>query len=393
MPDSPARATQELGICLGLGLAYQISRGPTSPESGEYYNRALTLSRTLPDRGRERFLAAWGVWFFTTMTGRTKEAVARAEDLVAIARELKDSDLLMEAFHARVPGLLRTAEFRAMKESAEEVIRLYDRERHRDHAYYFGGHDSRVCARAFHAVSLWALGLPDQARAEAFACAEDARALGHAFSIAHSLNMGGLTHLLLNDVDACRAITDELLPLAERNKFPWPLTYARFQHGWVTSKTGDREAGIAEMLKAMESVPAAVLQPVVLTMAAEQQLANGQADAAMVTLDQAVDQMQVQHNYFFELEITRLRGEVLLAQSRDNAAEAERIFRHAIDIANKQPCRMIELRSAVSLARLLAERGDKAEARNVLVPVYAAFTEGFNQPDLLAAKAMLAELG
>jgi class 3 adenylate cyclase/predicted ATPase len=393
MPQSSERAAHELGICLGLGLAYQISRGPTSPESGEYYNRALALSGGLPGHGRERFLAGWGVWFFTTMTGRTQEAVDRADDLVAIARELNDADLLMEAFHARVPGLLRTADFRAMKDSAEEVIRLYDRERHRDHAYYFGGHDSRVCARAFHAVSLWALGFPDQARQEAFACAADARALGHTFSIAHSLNMGGLTHLLLNDVEACRTITDELLPLAERNKFPWPLTYARFQHGWVASKNGDREAGIAEMLKATESVPAAVLQPVVLTMTAEQQMVAGHADAAMVTLERAVDQMNTQQNYFFAAEITRLRGEVLLAQSRDNAAEAERIFREAMAIANRQPCRMLELRAGVSLARLLCAQDRKAEARTLLAPLYATFTEGFDQTDLLAAKSALAEMG
>ena len=86
--------------------------------------------------------------------------------------------------------------FRAMKETAEEVIRLYDRERHRDHAYYFGGHDSPVCARSFYAVSLWGLGFPDQAQHMAWQCIEDARVLGHAFSLAHSLNMGGLTHLL-----------------------------------------------------------------------------------------------------------------------------------------------------------------------------------------------------
>ena len=103
MPEAPERSSLELGVCLGLGLAQQIGIGPNAKESGVTYERALTLSRTLPGRGRERFLASWGVWFHTMMSGRLTEAFQRADDLLAIARELDDSDLLLEAYHAR-PG-------------------------------------------------------------------------------------------------------------------------------------------------------------------------------------------------------------------------------------------------------------------------------------------------
>jgi predicted ATPase len=393
MPDTPQRAALELADCLGLGMAQQISIGPTSKEAAANYQRALALSTALPDKGRERFLATWGVWFNETMTGRTMEAFRRAEDLLAIARELDDPDLLMEAYHARTPGLLRTADFPALKESAQEVIRLYDRERHRDHAYYFGGHDSRVCAQSFHAISLWGLGFPDQAQRTAWQCIEDARALGHTFTIAHGLNMGGLTHLLLNDREACRAVTDELYPLAERHNFPWPLVYAKFQRGWLKAQESDREAGIAEMMKAADGAPAAVLQPILLTLVAQQQMRAGDFAAALGTLDRAIDEMNRQHNRFYEAEMTRLRGEVLLAQSRDNADEAETVFRQAMAIAARQSCRAMQLHAATSLARLLADSARGAEARDVLAPVYGAFTEGFERPDLQAAKALLAQLG
>ena len=66
-----------------------------------------------------------------------------------------------------------------MREAAKEVIRLYDRERDRDHAYYFGGHDSRVCAQSFYALSLWGLGFPEQAHQMAWRCVADGRDLGH----------------------------------------------------------------------------------------------------------------------------------------------------------------------------------------------------------------------
>jgi len=392
MPETPERANLELAVCLGLGMAQQIGLGPSAKESAVAYRRALTLAREL-GRGRERFLATWGIWFHETMSGRTKEALALSEGLLAIARELDDTALLLEAYHARTPMLMRSADLAAMKEAAQEVIRLYDRERHRDHAYYFGGHDARVCAQSFHALSLWGLGFPDQAHQMAWRCIEDARALGHAFSLAHGLNMGGLTFLLLKDVEACRTVSEELFPIAERNKFTWPLAYALFIRGWLRSQQGDRDAGVEQMLKAAASAPAAVLRPIMLTMAAEQQSHAGHFDAALATLDRATHENIVQHAQFYEPEMARLRGEVLLRQSRGNAAAAEAAFRQAVAVAARQPCRALELRAAVSLARLLSDDGRAEEARELLAPVYGAFTEGFQWSDLQAAKTLLDALG
>jgi predicted ATPase len=298
---------------------------------------------------------------------------------------------LLEAYHARLPSLLWMPDFQALRESSEEVVRLYDRERHREHAYYFGGHDSRVCARGFQAISLWGLGFPVQSQQAAFACAADARDLGHTFSIAHSLNWGGLPHLLLKDVEACRAVTDELYPIAERNRFPWPLTYARFQRGWLLAQESDRAAGIEQMLASV-GAPSIPMQSLVLTMIAEQQLLAGRLGDAAATLDKAVEYMNTQHINVFRAEATRLRGEVMLAQSRRNAAEAEQVLRQAVAIGVQQSCRPLQLRAATSLASLLAGEGRKAEAQNALAPIYGEFTEGFSKPDLLAAKILLDQL-
>lgn len=299
---------------------------------------------------------------------------------------------MLEAYHARVPGLLRKADFPAMREASEEVIRLYDRDRHRDHAFYFGGHDSRVCALSFHAISQWALGYPDQAQRIARTCVEDARTLNHAFSLAHGLNMGGLTHLLLGDVVSCRAVMNELYPLAERNRFPWPLTYAKFMRAWLLAQEGDRDQGIAGMLTAAEGAPAAVLQPILLTLVAEQQTLGGRYDDALAVIERATREMEHQHNHFYEAEMARLKGEILLAQSRDNAAQAEAGFRQAMAVAAQQSCRALGLRAATSLAQLLMDTGRASEARDVLAPIYGAFTEGFGQSHLKAAKAVLAKM-
>ena len=391
LPETPERSELELGVCLGLGLAVQIGIGPASKESAAAYRRALALSREL-GRGRERFLATWGIWFHTTMTGRGPEAFQLADELVAIARELNDTDLLLEAYHARTPGLMRVPDLTGMKEAAEEVIRLYDRERHRDHAYYFGGHDSRVCAQALCALSLWGLGYPDRALKMVWRGIEDGRALGHAFSHAHGLNMGGITLMLVEDLEACRRVTEELFPIAERNRFPWPLAQARFLRGWVTSQQDDYHAGIELMLKAVEEPSSAVLRPTFLALVADQQIRRGHLAEAAAALDRAVDEIGKGQARFYEAEIDRLRGELLLAQSRDNTVAAEAAFRQALDTARRQSCRALELRAAVSLSTLLAESGRKAQARDLLTPVYGAFTEGFGRPDLQRAAAVISAL-
>ncbi len=392
MPELAERDGIELGVRLGFGLAQLIAIGPSAPEAAAHYRRALALSRALPGRGRERFLASWGLWFNAGTGGRAAEAAELSDELLSIARELDNRDFLLEAYHAKVPTLLRNADFVGVNEAAQEVERLYDRERHRDHAYYFGGHDARMCARAFHSIGLWAVGFPDQAHRMALLSIEDARDLGHAFTLAHALQRGALTMVLLNDVESCRVISDELYPLAERNNFPWQLMDAKFLRGWLVAQSGDLERGIKEMLQAVDHQIFTGFRPMLMPQIVEAQLCARLVDAAKATLEHAFEDARTQGNLYCLPELHRLRGDILLMQSRADNVEAERSYREAMAMAAGQSCRPLELRAATSLARLLAEHGRREEARGLLAPVYGAFTEGFERPDLQAAKAMLAAL-
>jgi class 3 adenylate cyclase len=389
LPETPERDGIELDIRLGLGLVQLIAIGPTAKEAREHYQRALALSQTLPGRGRERFLATWGMWFNATTSGRAEEASALADQLLAVARELDNADLLLEAYHAKVPMLLRLPDFAGMSEAAREVIRLYDRERHRDHSYYFGGHDARMCARSFLAVSLWGQGLLDQAKSTTLQSIEDARALGHVFSLAHALQRGAIYMALMSDVPACQAMTDELYPLAERNKFPWQLADAQFLRGWLATQAGDFDTGIRAMNDAV--IPGgAAFGPMYPLLIIEQELRAGHIEQALSKIAQVVADIDAKGNWFCAPELFRSRGTALIALSRPD--EAERDFREALAVSRKQSCRPLELRAATSLARLLQDRGGEAEARDLLAPVYAAFTEGFGSPELQAAKTLLTQL-
>jgi predicted ATPase len=95
---------------------------------------------------------------------------------------------------------------------------------------------------------------------------------------------------------------------------------------------------------------------------------------------------------WYEPELHRLKGALLLQQSSGNATEAETCFQQAISIARSQQAKSFELRSTTSLARLWQRQGKRQEASDLLAPVYSWFTEGFDTADLQEAKALLEAL-
>jgi predicted ATPase len=106
-------------------------------------------------------------------------------------------------------------------------------------------------------------------------------------------------------------------------------------------------------------------------------------------LDEALTQVNQTEERYYEAELHRLRGALLLQQSLDNQAEAEGCFHHALGIARNQQAKSFELRAATSLAQLWHQQGKRQEAHDLLAPVYGWFTEGFDTLNLQDAKALL----
>jgi len=118
----------------------------------------------------------------------------------------------------------------------------------------------------------------------------------------------------------------------------------------------------------------------------------GQPEAGLTVLTEALSLADTTGARWYESELYRLKGELLLQQSSDNQAEAEASFHYAIRIAQSQQAKSWELRAATSLARLWQQQGKRQEAYDLLAPVYGWFTEGFDTADLKDAKALLYEL-
>ena len=158
---------------------------------------------------------------------------------------------------------------------------------------------------------------------------------------------------------------------------------------------GAAETGIAELrqgLAANEAMGIQLHTPSFLGLLAGLYIGIGNSGEALRLLDEALARVDRLEERWFEADLHRLKGEALLALSPERAAEAEACYHQALAVARDQGARLWELRAATSLARLWRDQGRRAEARDLLAPVYGWFTEGFDTADLKDAKALLDEL-
>jgi predicted ATPase len=115
----------------------------------------------------------------------------------------------------------------------------------------------------------------------------------------------------------------------------------------------------------------------------------GQPEAGLTVLTDALTLAETTGERWYEPELYRLKGALLLQQSVDNQVEAEAYFHKALDIARSQQAKSLELRATTSLARLWQQQGKRQKAHDLLAPIYGWFTEGFDTADLQEAKALL----
>jgi predicted ATPase len=221
----------------------------------------------------------------------------------------------------------------------------------------------------------------------------EARRLAHPPSVAASLNMGARLHSLAGDDAALGEWADQLVNVASEQGFAHWRAEGTIYRGWVTVKKGDVTEGIS-LLRGSSAIyratGAEMWTPHHTALLATAYEIAGQVDDSASQLDEALQIVKRTGERWLEADLYRLKGQLVLRQGDFEATEE--LYRKALSIAREQEAKLWELRTAVSLARLWRDQGRRAEARELLVPIYGWFTEGFDTPDLKQAKALLDEL-
>ncbi len=393
LPETRERHQRELGLQIAIGVPLTAARGWSHPEKEQTYTRARELASQIGESPElPRVLVGMAVAYH--VQGDLATAAELAQQALAAAELTRDASDLFLAHTLVAATLLYQGNFLRALPHFEQGIELYDTDVHGSLAYTVG-FDGGVILRTHAALCHLYLGHPDQALALSQAAVALGERVGHPLSLADALFWGGVVHFERGEFDRTRERTGEVEGLATQLGFPAYLGWGMFLRGWAQVESGEGETGLAEMQEAMlelARIESGVRAPLFFSILAESLRKVGRPDEALGALGRGVAQAEGQGQHFYDAELHRLRAEILFDMDVNTVEEAEALLDQSLKIARRQEARTLELRAATSLARLWLRQGKKAEARDLLAPVYDWFTEGFDTHDLKGAKALLDEL-
>ena len=391
LPDTPVRIQYELDMQVALGQALQVTKGPPAPEVERAYARARELCQQV--EGTPQIVAVLGgLCMFYRVRGELQAARELGEQLLTLAQRLHDPERLAYAHWGLGEALFYLGEFASAHAHLEQALAVSDTPQNRSLPSLFGG-AARVNTLGTTAWVLWLLGYPDQALTRSHEMLTYAQELQHAFSLARALFNVATLHKLRGEAVATHEWAEAALAIVTEQGVGQLLRIVTFTRGWALAMQGQHEEGMAEMhqgLAARRAMGAGITLAEFPARLGEAYGRIGQAEAGLRLLAEAL--AVVDKDPWYEAEVHRIKGELLLWQAIPDTSQAEAYFQQALAVARRQQAKSYELRAALSLSRLWQRQGKRTEARELLAQIYGWFTEGFGTPDLQDAKALLDEL-
>jgi predicted ATPase len=392
VPDASERTQQELGLQTTLGWVLIATQGGASPDVERAYARAQELCRQVGDTP-QLFPTLRGLHRFYLGRGQMEVARELGEQLLSLAQRVQDPVLLVPAHLELGSTLFSLGELVSARTHLEQGIALYHPQQYRSPVFLSGSPgDPGVVCRGFAAWTLWVLGYPDQAVKRSDEALILAQQLAHPVSYAAALYFAAVLRYFRREEQAARERAETVAALAREQGFAQPLSAGTILRGWALAIQGQGEEGLAQMrqgLAARQATGSERTWLFYLAMLAEAYQGLGQAEMGLNVLAEALAEAHSTVARYYEAELDRLKGELLLARSPEHYEEAEGCFRQAIATARRQQAKSLELRAAMSLSRLWQQQGKRTEARELLEEVYGWFTEGFDTADLQEAKTLL----
>jgi predicted ATPase len=393
LPESEARARQELKLRVTLGVALMSLRGYVDPEVEEAYTKAAALCERLGE-SMELFPTLWGLVTFHHVRAEMPQAVLRADQLLRLAENSGSSPALLQAHNAQgITGLVMAKTEPAL-EHFNQVIALYDPARHAASAILVG-HDPGVLARCYAGRALWYLGYPDRALDTVSAGLEVARARRHPYSIVFATGFVSFVEDLRRDFQSALHYADEAIRLATEEGFPLFSALCGIVRGWARVHLTGADDGLTEMqgaMTALQKTGTEVTRSHNMTLLADALARLGRFDACIRAVDDTLAWTSGTGVRDYDAELYRIKGAAVLASTQDadvGARLAEDLFTTSLEVARGSRNRSWELRTATDLAHLWHSRHRPGEAQSLLADVYRHFTEGHETHDLRRARELL----
>jgi predicted ATPase/DNA-binding winged helix-turn-helix (wHTH) protein len=390
--DAADRGTRhEMTLQEGLALSSMYTSG-NSDQVRAAIERVLALEEAFGDR-RHRLQLLFGLHRLLMRLADFRGALAVARQSATFAEAAKDSaglaiaDFMLGVCHHFI-GDQAAAQFyceRAMAHAAEPDTLIPD----------FFGFDHRTYAPISLARALWLRGLPDQARRIEKSAIDEAESRAHPLSICVSLAFGSPVFLWSGDFRDAENYAERLIEYAGRHSLEVYRAAGLGRKGALAIDRDEVETGIDLLRSALETL-AALKMNVLLTdfmgALADGLCKSGQLEEALLTINRAIERATDCGSTFDMAELLRIKAQVLAAMPQYGRASAMNCLGEALAVAKAQSALALQLRSTIALARLLAEDGQRDQARHDLALVYDCFTEGFETADLRMARQLMADL-
>jgi predicted ATPase len=392
LADDETHARQELALQLSLGHANIVAKGHGAAGAEAAYARALSLCEQLGDVP-EVVPALFGLWRFHTVARPLDEMNAVATRLLRLAEEKRDIELEVIAKYAFGFTALYMGKLDDAQSNLGEAIARY-LPAQRSAEIFRAAQDPGVACRAYLAMTEWLLGFPDRAQSRMWESVELAEQLDDPFNLAFALCYPGtiVSEMCGGDTSA---VVKRGLNVATEGGFSLWVTHGKVCQRYIRFKEQRSESALDELRQSVVTRPEIGIHsntPYYMALLARAYQQADRIDEGLRVLDDAQESVEARGERWWEAEVRRQRGELLLSRSAASANDAQACFEQALDIARNQNAKSLELRAAMSLARLWRDQRKVAEANALLAPIYDWFTEGFDTADLQEAKALLNEL-
>ncbi|MFN8473282.1 MAG: AAA family ATPase [Anaerolineae bacterium] len=385
------RDSRELALLLALATLYRITRGWTSPETERVVKRSLMLSEKV-GTVFQRAQAMYSAHTYYVVSAQLNKVESEYPELNRLFLQAGEESPFFAAI-MYAGARLHAGHIAEARELFERMLSVRDDGQVRD-VQMSHGINYRAHGYAWNAHALWCLGYPQSAYECATRAVEIAREFAQPFNQALTITYLAMLQEFRSDTSTFRAHAETAAAISQAYEAPY---YAAWAEVLVAFALAAQEpsptslAGLREAIDALTTTGTRLRLPYFLSLAARAYWRAGDLDAAMNAVEEAFEASLHTNERWWDGELHRLRGELLHAQGADGE-DVENAFRRALEIARSQEAKSIELRAATSLAQSWLAQGRAAEARQVLVPVYEWFTEGFDTPDLRAAQAVIAQL-